>query len=363
LVPVIGIVQVGGQAMADRYTYIPLIGIFVMAAWTAPEIFSGFRWSKALLRFSALGVLLAGGALAHNQVKYWHDDISLFNHALAATRRNPMAHCNLGQNYAKQGKFDLAAIQLRAALEESPIFAEARVALAGVLDAQGKAQEALKEIELEVGITPWSGVAHNCLGAILQHLGRGAEARGQFEEAVRLEPDFPDARSNLGGILVLEGKLDEAIAQFSAALALDPRSEKAHFGLASALAGQGKRDKAILEYQTVLWLNPTHWNALNDLAWIRATASDARLRDGRDAVKLAEQACKLTEFREPLFIGTLAAAYAEAGRFDEAIKNAQKARALAYATGRKQLADRNQELLEFYLAGKPHREPPTKSKN
>jgi len=235
--------------------------------------------------------------------------------------------------------------------------------LAGVLDAQGKAQEALKEIEIAVGITPWSGVVHNCLGAILQHLGRGAEARGQFEEAVRLEPDFPDAHSNLGGILVLEGKLDEAIAQFSAALALDPRSEKAHFGMASALAGQGKRDKAILEYQTVLWLNPTHWNALNDLAWIRATAGDARLRDGREAVRLAEQACKLTESREPLLLGTLAAAYAEAARFDEAIKSAQKARALAYAAGRKQLADRNQELLEFYLAGKPYHETATKGNN
>ena len=204
--------------------------------------------------------------------------------------------------------------------------------------------------------SPGNALAHNCVGAMLLHQGKAEQARQEFADAARLDPEFCAARSNLGLALAAAGKLDEAIAQFRSALACDPRGEMAHFGLGSTLFRQGKRDQAVIEYQTVLRLNSTNSGAMNDLAWIRATAPDARLRNGSEAVELAEKACNLTAFRFPQLIGTLAAAYAEAGRFEKAVESGEKAKELALATGKKALADRNQELLEFYRAKKPYHE-------
>ena len=116
-------------------------------------------------------------------------------------------------------------------------------------------------------------------------------------------------------------------------------------------------DAAVLEYQIVLRLNPTNSAALNDLAWIRAAAPEAKLRDGLEAVKFAEEACKLTEFHEPQLIGTLAASYAQAGRFEEAIKTAERARDLAASSGSKELVAKNEELLAFYREHRPYQEP------
>src|SRR5260370_4749346 len=143
---------------------------------------------------------------------------------------------------------------------------------------------------------------------------------------------------------------------YRSALAYDPRLANTHFLLGSALSVQGKSEEAMAEYKAELKTDPEHLLALNDLAWLLSTISDARLRHGAEAGGLAEQACRLTQFREAQFVGTLAAAYAEAGRFAEAIKTAEKAAALASAAGQKQLAERNRELAEMYRAGKAYHE-------
>jgi len=189
------------------------------------------------------------------------------------------------------------------------------------------------------------------------HQGRNEEALAEFSEAIRLEPSLCEGQCNLGRALTGLGKLNEALARFNTALECDPKNELTHFFRGHILSKLHQPELALVEYRDVLRLNPTNSAALNDLAWIRAASPDARLRDGAEAVKLAEHACQLTGFREPQIIGTLAAAYAEAGRFDEAIKAGQKAKELASASGSKLLADKNEELLAFYRDRKPYHEP------
>jgi tetratricopeptide (TPR) repeat protein len=374
LVPVIGIVRVGGQAMADRYTYIPLIGIFICLAWAAAEPIVNLAdgvarpgepkpkrqcsnpfLGSALLSSLGLCVLGACALTIGKQLGYWRTNHTVFEHALAVTKHNAMAHCNLANELALQGKFNQAITHLRTALEEQPAFGEARLGLGTVLAAQGNVPEAVEQLQEAVRLLPWHTAAHNLLGSLLQKQNKGPEALREYAEALSLDPNFPDARVNLGLALSKDGKPDEAIAQFRIVLANEPRNEPALFALASTLNRLGRRDEALASYQTVLAVNPDNWSALNDLAWLRATAPEAELRHGAQAVELAERACRLTHYREPQLIGTLAAAYAEAGRFADAIKSAEQAKELATASGRKQLADKNQELLELYRAGKAYR--------
>jgi tetratricopeptide (TPR) repeat protein len=407
LVPVIGVVQVGGQAMADRYTYLPLIGIFIVVAWGLAEVLNslrpgperglpqprklsrlqaepcerfplapgavrsllptevrapaaasgGARFAPLLCAAGGLAVLAACAVATRNQVSYWHSTLSIFEHSLAATKHNPMAHYCLGQVYAQQGKHELAENHYRIAAREAPTALEPHIGLGTLFYQQGKLEAALEEFQAALRFGPFNGMTHNYLGMAYQRMGRNKEALEEFSKAVALAPMFPAAHSNLGAVLAREGRLEEAAAQFRVALTCDPGSDSAHFGLGSVLTSQGKRDEAVTEYQAALTFNPTNAAALNDLAWIRASAPDDRLRNGAEAVKLAEQACKLTEFREPQRIGTLAAAYAEAGRFEEAVKTGEKARALALATDQAALAARNEELLALYRARKPYHEP------
>jgi tetratricopeptide (TPR) repeat protein len=407
LVPVIGVVQVGGQAMADRYTYIPLIGIFIVVAWGLAEVLNSLRpgperglpqprklsglqaepcerfplapgavrsllrtevrapaaasegagFAPLLCAAGGLAVLAACAVATRNQVSYWHSTLSIFEHSLAATKHNPMAHYCLGQVYAQQGRHELAENHYRIAEREAPTALEPHIGLGTLFYQQGKLEAALEQFQAALRFGPFNGMTHNYLGITYQRLGKKKEALEEFAKAVTLAPEFSVARSNLGAALASEGSLGEAAAQFRVALACDPGSAPAHYGLGSVLTSQGRRDEAVIEYQAALRFNPTNAAALNDLAWIRAAAPDARLRNGAEAVKLAGQACKLTEYREPQRIGTLAAAYAEAGRFEEAVKTGEKAKALALATGKTALASRNEELLVLYRARKPYHEP------
>jgi tetratricopeptide (TPR) repeat protein len=164
---------------------------------------------------------------------------------------------------------------------------------------------------------------------------------------------------NVGFTLAAQGKYDEAIPHYRRAIELQPRSDRAHYTLSQALAALGRHEEATSELRTTVRLNPDYFLALNDLAWILATNPDAKVRNGTEAVELAERACRLMGDQDPLFVGTLAAAYAEAGRFEAAVQTAEKAERLASATGRDDLAKRNaqlQELYQLYRAGKAYRE-------
>ena len=286
LVPVIGLVQVGEQAMADRYTYVPLIGVFVMGVWGLGELVGGRQW----VRMGAAGlaglVLMGCMVCTRSQVGHWENGVRLFKHALEVTRGSALVHNNLG------------------------------VALMG----RGRIEEA---------------IAH-------------------YQEALRLRPGYATAHNNLGLAFLERGRPVEAIAQYRKALVIEPENAALHTNLGDALMAQGEAKEALVHFQEALRIEPNDPRPYNNLAWIRATHPDPRLRDGKEAVDLAERACGLWGGNHPNLLDTLAAAYAEEGRFVEAVATAEKA--LAASTGLNDLASEIEGRLEGYKAGRPFRE-------
>jgi tetratricopeptide (TPR) repeat protein len=446
LVPVIGIVQVGTQSMADRYTYLPLIGIFMVVVWAAADLATRRSMSSVqsstfdvhrsmfavpslslatiALSLAAAVVLAACLVLTRAQVRHWRNSETLFRHALAVTTDNALAHHSLGAALAKQHRLDEAephfveAVRLwpkypqalndlalmrvvrgkaeegvalfRAALASRPSDWKTHNNLARTLCQQGKFDEGIKEYQTALKLNPGATDTRGFLAAALVERGRPQEAMGVFEDALKLRPQDAEAHFKYASLLMALGQTEAAALHFRAALQYEPRGAEthrrygvllagggktreaieqfreairfgagaeAHYNLATALIQQGQPAEAVPEYRESLRLNPDLPAALNDFAWLLAASASDRLRHGAEAVTLAERACQLTQYREPLLVGTLAAAYAEAGRFADAVQTAEKAIAVATAAGQKVVADKNRQLIELYRAGQPYHEP------
>ena len=265
LIPVIGFMQIGAQTMADRYTYIPLIGIFIIIAWGAAELSSGWRYRRAVLG-SAAGAILAGLlAVAYVQTGYWKDDISLWTHTLARTSENYVAHNNLGLALAGQGKLKEAIDHYERALQLNPDYAEAHNNLGLALARQAKLPEAIAHYERALEIKPDYADAHYNLGIALAGRGQVDEAIVHYRKALEIKPGFADTHINLGNALASRGQADEAIAHYRKALEINPGFADAHNNLGIALAGRGQVDEAIVHYWKALEINPNYANAHNNL--------------------------------------------------------------------------------------------------
>jgi tetratricopeptide (TPR) repeat protein len=340
MVPVIGLVQAGDQAMADRYTYLPLIGPVLGLVWLLFELArfpsevvrlkarerlgarqssgsfelrndppdyqrtgarknlaenrtvftqhskSALHWAYAALTLLALS---ACAVLTRGQLHYWRDTAALFEHTVDVTADNPDAQFAWGVGLEKGGLLGRAMVCYRAATAICPAYAE----------------------------------AHYNLGQLLRKRGAWREAIQEYLAAIHTNPRCLPAYLNLAGILVASGQTRQAVEQFGEALRIEPDSTE----------------------------------ALNNLAWIMAANSDPAVRNGARAVEYAERACQLTQFKQTTIVGTLAAAYAEAGRFADAAATAEKACALAAQNGEQGLLEKNRQLLELYRAGKPYHEP------
>jgi protein O-mannosyl-transferase len=254
LVPVIGLVQVGNQSLADRYSYIPLIGLFIMIVWTGKSLVGRWHHARVELVVAVTVALSACLVVTRLQLRCWQNGETVWRHALAVTDGNAYAYLGLG--YA-------------------------------LLDA---------------------------------------------------------------------GKVDEGITELGKLFRIQPNFAEGHYRIAVALYSQGRIRESLNQYRTALRCDPGSPLFLNNLAWLLATADDPTLRNGAEAVQLAERACDLTHYHGPYYIGTLAAAYAEAGRFEDAVRTAEQARALAIASGDKDLAERTLKLLEIYRSRHPYHE-------
>jgi hypothetical protein len=255
LVPVIGLVQVGEASMADRYTYLPLIGPLFSLVWLVSDWGRGNRFQKFLPAITA-AILITCIVLTRAQMMFWQNTVTLFGRTAEVTAENGLAQFPLAQGLEYEGKFRLAAVRYRMAISMEP--------------------------------ATFHYLANLNFGRLLNNMGYSRAAAERLDAALQINPD-------------------------------------------SSLA-------------------------LNELAWTLATSPDATVRDGGRAVKLAERACELTNYQYTLFVGTLAAAYAENGQFDEAISTAQNAILLAQQQGQGELAEKNQELLNLYDAHKAYHE-------
>ena len=310
LVPTIGLVQVSTQSMADRYSYLPSVGLWIMVAWTVRAWAGARPQARAVAALGAAAAVVACLVLTPLQVRYWRNSHDLFMRAAQVTDQYFLAYYNIGCYAVDQGEFGQAIAYYQKALGAEP------------------------------DNTLWSNHsrAYNDLGFACLHEGQISNAVANFEKALALEPDYAPAYYNLGRAFMTNKQPDVAVDCFQRALALDPGVADIHDKLANALVQLGKPAQAIAEYSQTLKLNPGLDEAANNLAWLLATCSNRSLRDGARAVTLARQVCQRSHNRNPVMLGTLAAAYAETGRFSEAAATAQRARELALAQNNAALA-------------------------
>jgi tetratricopeptide (TPR) repeat protein len=355
LVPVIGLVQVGMQAMADRYTYLPSIGIFIMVGWGAAELFAKWRFRKVGLGISAGIVLAAMLICSRMQVKHWQNDLILFGHAVAVTEKNYVMHNNYGCALRENGKFELAVQNHIEALRIKPDYPAAINNLGMALKAQGKISEATEQWKKVLEFDPEHPSAHANLGLAMTEQGKYDEAIMHFNRALQTDPDFPDVHYILGNIYHWQGKFDAAIQDFNEELRIKPDHLAASINLAHSLFESGKIQSAIDRYYKILQVEPNQVEVLNALASILATTGDSKIQNPTDAVKFAKRACELTNYKQPEILDTLAIAYASTNKFSEAIKTTEKAIKLAKAEGKKELAQKIQKRLQLYRVGHPYR--------
>jgi tetratricopeptide (TPR) repeat protein len=288
LVPVIGLVQVGEQSMADRYTYIPSIGIVMILVWGAAELLHVFRWSTPVATVPAVTLALLCIGLTRQQTRYWKDDQTLFGHALMVTKNNHLAHAQLGAAFDRQGRLDEAISEFQEALKERPDYPGAHNNLGIVLDRQGHFDDAIKHYLQEIRINPNYANPHNNLGSTLEKQGRLDDALREYEIALKLKPHYADAHYNRGIALGRKGRRDEAIMEFQAALNIQPNSADAHNNLGVMLDQMGRLDEAITYYQAAIEWKPDYAKAHFNLgvAWARKGQLDDAQREFELALRL-----------------------------------------------------------------------------
>ena len=283
----------------------------------------------------------------------------------ARLRRDPSDHESrtaLAVRYLGVGQVEAALQELREAIRLAPDFPDAHYNLGGALQAQGEVEEAMAAYRRAIELEPEYGEAHNNLGALLESVGDRANAVPHYRLAVQFVPRQAGAHFNLGSALLADGQRGEAVAAatgaFRRAIELRPNYAEAHGGLGSALLADGQPEAAITEYERALALNPNLARALIELAWLRATASESRLRDAVEAIALSRRAMSLVGADHPVVLDTLAAAYASDGRFDEAIETARQAADRARATpGFESRAAPIEQRVGLYLVFQPYRMP------
>lgn len=370
LVPVIGLVQAGEQAHADRYTYLPQIGLYVLIAWGLTDLveaittrnlssrrvatglrtatlkslgtsahgssaFAGPRRGKPgrgcrlLCAVIAAAIIISLSWRASVQASYWKDSERLWNHTLAVTGDNDVAHNNLGNLCLQRGDLDGALSHFEMALNIRARTAAAYYNFGGAL-------------------------IENSVAAILAKKGQINEAIPHYDKAINMRPAYGDPYLNFGNVLFQQGQIGEALAQWEKALGTEPHDATFHAMLGDAFLRAGSQKIAIAEYDRAIRISARDALGRNNLAWLLATSSDASIRDGNRAIELAKQAVRLSRGKDPNYLRTLAAAFAENGSFSEAKETAQQALQEAEKRSNATLANTLRDELALYELGLPY---------
>jgi tetratricopeptide (TPR) repeat protein len=352
LVPVIGIVHVGEQALADRYTYIPLIGIFIAIAWIVPDLLSKQRLSKAAYWSIAAVLLGSCTIMTFRQVGFWKNSRAMLERALAVTENNFLALNNYGVILADEGRYDEAITHYRKAISIKPTYARAYNNLGTSLTLKGQFQEAIESYQQSLEIRPAEPQTHYNLAVTYARVQRYDLTIEHCREALRLDPNYGAAFYDLALALSLSNQFEEAKTYFNKALEFDPKEAQAHLQLARLyLRGRDVRN-AVDHYRAAVRLDPQQVTTVANLVWILSTSEDDSMRNGTEALGLARQVDQSTNGQHPMVLRSLAAAYAETGDFQNAIETAENAMAIANDPQFEQSVAYD---LNLYRAGKPCR--------
>jgi Tfp pilus assembly protein PilF len=271
LVPVIGFVQVGGQSSADRYTYLPMVGLAIMLSWGAADLAKRYPRARSVAAVLAVAACSACLVLTWLQLRYWANSGTLFEHAVEVTAGNYIAQNNLADYYLTQMRNEDAWGHAIAALRIKPDYPEAHINLATILRRLGKADESEREYRVALSLQPGNVQAHSGYGALLLGQGRANEALGEFSEVVQLRPEYADGHYDLGRMLAAVGRTDEAMAQFFETIRLRPDHAEAHHSLGFALVSRGRLDEAVAQFAAEAQLKPTDAGVHNNLGMLLAS--------------------------------------------------------------------------------------------
>ena len=362
LVPVIGVVQVGSQAHADRYTYLPQIGLYLALTWMIADLVKSWR-RRWILTATATAVIGFLSWTAWVQASYWREGESLWKHTLAVTGNNETAHSLLGDLALEKGLIDEAAAHYQAAVNVWPSSPTFQAKLGKALLRKGLNDEAIvhfqKAIELASHRTDTERAELQAdIGNELLQKGLVDEAIVQFQQALELASADRIIHNDYGNALLRKGRVDEAIVQFQKALdsgVEDAYAPTIHYNLGNALRQKNLLSEAVAQYREALKRAPRLVAAQDNLAWTLATAPDASLRNGSQALELATQANQLSGGRDPVILRTLAAAYAENGQFSKAFESAKSALDLAITRKNQALVEALQHDISLYQTGLPYR--------
>ncbi len=384
LVPMIGLVQAGPQARADRFMYLPQIGLCIAVLWSISDRALSRRSVRSALAALAIASLVAWSALTRTQLRVWRDGIALFEHASAVTKDNAFTRHGLGQAYWRDGRLDDAAHQFRAALklaphwekpmaalggvmkesnqpqgaltwyrrvlELRPEYVEIRNSLAELLIDQGKAKQAIAHLQkvLATQDPAKGGIAdddartrtHGLLGLACAQAGRPLAAAKHYRAALALRPDHASIHANLGFLLASESREDEALSHLSAALRLGSDEAEVHFARANLLLAARREREGIAALHRAVGKRPDWLAPTNNLAWHLVSASDEDLRDPVEALRLARRAATLSKHANPSVLETLAVALEANQETKRAAAVFDEALALARTMGDAQLVAR-----------------------
>jgi tetratricopeptide (TPR) repeat protein len=323
LVPVIGIVQVGMQAHADRYMYLPLQGLAIAAAWGAVDLVGSSQFRRRMLAGVAALLVLVLAVAAHRQTATWRDSLTLFGRAVALDPGNLAMQHRLAIALRKAGRLDEAQQRYQEVIQREPRWA-----------------------------APWLE-----LGALFEERRELAEALQRYQHGLQLDPRHSAGHASLGRVLLQMGRFEESRAAFERAKALGPDSAALDALLATSAQLLGRDADAIREYREALARDPELISAANNLAWLLASSRDPSLRDPKEAVRLAEVAVEKRTLPDAGFLDTLAVSYAADGRFDDAVRAATSAAELAEERGDAAMAREIRGRIELFRARRAWVEP------
>jgi protein O-mannosyl-transferase len=356
LAPVIGLVQSGAQAMANRYMYIPMLGLLIIIGWGIKEFIDKQPKLKIAAAIFGVTALLSLMVLTRMQVKHWENTLTLFEYTLDVTKDNPSAENTYAVALFNEGRFKEAEYHYAKAIRLAPAFTTAIANLSKLYLEEGKYDESIAGLKEIISHNEETADTYYNLATALSLQQKYDEAAKYFKKSLELNPVNPDAQMRLGIVLMVMGKNNEAIAHLNESLRIKPNQVEVYSTLGTAYSQLGQYDLAVKYWAKTLELQPNSVDVLNSMGLLLATVGDVTAEKANQAIAYASRACKLTDYNIPEYLDTLGVALAAAGRFEEAKAAAGKAINIAKAGGQEALVAEIEKRIKLYESGQPYRQ-------